>query len=669
MKKFVFISMAASLFAYNVTSKADTNTEGTLRYGLTRGRTPINFSHVRNQTITANTAYPTLSKNTTLSLDGNTIQSSNGGALLNVGTRKLSAFARDDNGYVSYFGGDISGSPGGEMLIEGSIFYGINGSISDPAPGNLSVPTLTIQGNQTVLTNSATITSSTINIISGELSNGPQNNEIVGVIGNSGDTSATTINIGPATPEYFISPQLTNGSLGKVYATINVYNGGILAGTSTINGSIINNSGGTVQVGQSVGTMTVTGNVTHKTGSIFQLTVDDTGGSSLHDVSGVFTIESGVTLNVDPEPGNYTQNFTYRVVEADGGIVGMFDAITEINPTNIETGAYHLEHYPTAVDLYFFATKATPTFLIANLSEQANNLQSTMLSYENDQRVMNWDLPCNTPPAKYQGYIVGNYANGHTSETSTMIPASYHIGGFQLGGTMMICDNFLGAGYFGYSHGYSKSYNKSVNTTSNNYTLGFLFELFYKWCTLDFSAMYTRAQFDSDRVGSNDGSVGGNLANGEIRALFNTQWKNFYFRPLLGVRYLGNWINSYNEDDGTPDRLHYSSDNWNELLALGGFLASYRFVTCKTVLTPHVKAEWIQRLLREKHSVTFQQAQGLYTTATAEIQNQDAGYLSVTGGLSGTLCSCITIDGTYGMNFFRKDAPTRNYRMDVRYQF
>jgi len=59
MKKFVFISLAASLFAYNVTSNSDNGaTLGTLRYGFVNSQSPMDFtSGVQGVTFSASSVY------------------------------------------------------------------------------------------------------------------------------------------------------------------------------------------------------------------------------------------------------------------------------------------------------------------------------------------------------------------------------------------------------------------------------------------------------------------------------------------------------------------------------------------------------------------------------------------------------------------------------------
>jgi len=428
---------------------------------------------------------------------------------------------------------------------------------------------------------------------------------------------------------------------------------------------------GRTSPGNSIGTLTAAGDVTHRTGSCLRIEFNPVKESDFHEVGGTFTIEDGVTFEPMPQAGNYTSSFVYPVVSAGNGVVvGSFDTVTEINPNNITTGAYFIEHQPNAINLHFFATKCTPTFLVSNLSEQANNFQVNIASYEANERIILWDRECSTPREKYQGYVVGDYANGHTKETDYMIGSSYTIGGLQLGTNIMATDTILTSAFFGYSHGTSKSYNNCTEVDSNNYTGGLLAQFFgFDVCSMDLSLMYTWASFDAKRIGANSGSTSANLLNSQFRVVFDKMWKKVKFCPILGARYLGNWVNSYTEDEDKLDRLTYGSDNWNELALLGGLLISRTFKTDRTNLTPHIKGEWIQRVVNKTHTVTFDHSQRLYLASNANIKNEDNGFLNVSAGLSGVLRNCVTIDGTYAMNFFQKSAPTHDYRLSIAWHY
>jgi hypothetical protein len=640
MKKWLLCVWALSLSAYNVTSDSDSGA-GSLRTGFTGSHSHINFTTGINGpavSISYLTPY-TLLTSTTLTITAGTgpgqvnigPSSTSNGTFLNMGTFNLTIDA-----------------PTAIQSPNFNIGGGINTGSSTSSPNTLTW--ISQDSSSDYVSGSMTGTGNVV--ISGGGGVSLENNASIAVTGNVNISSGSSLNTTP------------NSSI-----TSDIVNHGTFTGTGTVN-SVDVKPGGRVKPGNSIGTITATGNVTHRTGSFLQIEINPIGNSSLHDVGGTFTIEDGVTFEVVPQAGDYTTNRIYPSVSADGGIVGSFDTITEINPDNIVTGAYFLEHLPNDINLHFFASNCTPIFLVANLSEQASNFQANILSYENDERIMLWDRACNTPPQKYQGYIVADYANGHTTKTDRMIGSDYQIGGFQLGTNIMVRDNILTSAYFGYSRATSKSYNNCSSVDSNNYTGGFLAQIFaLKVCSMDLSVMYTRASFDAKRIGANYGSPGANLLNSQFRVIFDKAWKKIYFRPILGMRYLGNWVDRYEEKDEKLDRLTYGSDSWNELDLLGGLLISRTFKTENSTITPHIKGEWTERVVHHTHTVTFDHHQRLYLAGKAKVKNEDDGYLNVSAGISGTLRRCITIDGTYAMSFFQNDAPSRNYRLDISWNY
>ena len=98
---------------------------------------------------------------------------------------------------------------------------------------------------------------------------------------------------------------------------------GMLGGTGTVIGTVTNN--GTIAPGNSIGTLTVNGDVTFTPGSRFEVELGFDGGSDLLYSTGAINIQGGA-LVVELERGLYTNAFSWRVMHADGGLAGDFDA-------------------------------------------------------------------------------------------------------------------------------------------------------------------------------------------------------------------------------------------------------------------------------------------------------------------------------------------------------
>ncbi|MBS9475536.1 autotransporter domain-containing protein, partial [Ancylobacter radicis] len=116
-----------------------------------------------------------------------------------------------------------------------------------------------------------------------------------------------------------------NGSLG---GSILVGDGATLGGTGS-SGSVTVAGGGTLAPGNSIGTYHVTGDVTFSAGSTYQVELDGSGNSDLLSATGQVTL-NGATLSLmglDPA-ASYADGVSYTILEATGGVVGTFGAVT-----------------------------------------------------------------------------------------------------------------------------------------------------------------------------------------------------------------------------------------------------------------------------------------------------------------------------------------------------
>ncbi|MCP4565765.1 MAG: autotransporter outer membrane beta-barrel domain-containing protein, partial [Bosea sp.] len=113
-----------------------------------------------------------------------------------------------------------------------------------------------------------------------------------------------------------------NGSI-----TSNVtLDGGMLGGSGTVGGVSVG-SGATVAPGNSIGTLTVSGNVAFAAGSTYQVEVNAAGQSDRIVASGSASITGG-TVQVLAENGNYAASTNYTILTASGGVTGTFNTVT-----------------------------------------------------------------------------------------------------------------------------------------------------------------------------------------------------------------------------------------------------------------------------------------------------------------------------------------------------
>lgn len=133
--------------------------------------------------------------------------------------------------------------------------------------------------------------------------------------GTSALAGATTIEAGKLS---------VNGSLGS--SAVTVLSGATLGGSGAV-GGIAADAGGTVAPGNSIGTLTVSGNVSFASGSTYQVEVNASGSSDRIAASGSATI-SGGTVQVLAQTGNYAAATNYTILTASGGVGGSFSGVS-----------------------------------------------------------------------------------------------------------------------------------------------------------------------------------------------------------------------------------------------------------------------------------------------------------------------------------------------------
>ncbi len=114
----------------------------------------------------------------------------------------------------------------------------------------------------------------------------------------------------------------------QLISNVTVAKGAALSGVGRISGNIIN-LGGKVEPGNSIGELTVNGNVTWDSGT-FVVEVGPSGASDRITVEGAgnrVTVNAG-TLQVVPEPGIYVPNTRYTILTAPAGGIATFNDIT-----------------------------------------------------------------------------------------------------------------------------------------------------------------------------------------------------------------------------------------------------------------------------------------------------------------------------------------------------
>ncbi|WP_371876815.1 autotransporter outer membrane beta-barrel domain-containing protein [Sphingomonas sp. DG1-23] len=125
---------------------------------------------------------------------------------------------------------------------------------------------------------------------------------------------------------------------------VDVLSSGRLQGTGTIGSARI---AGTIAPGNSIGTLTVTGDLSLLSGSVYEVEANVAGESDKITVGGSAAIASGATVRVLAAAGKYGLNTNYTILTAAGGLTGTFSGVT----SNLAFLTPSLSYSPTAVTL------------------------------------------------------------------------------------------------------------------------------------------------------------------------------------------------------------------------------------------------------------------------------------------------------------------------------
>ncbi|MCG6203708.1 autotransporter-associated beta strand repeat-containing protein [Rhodopseudomonas sp. HC1] len=134
--------------------------------------------------------------------------------------------------------------------------------------------------------------------------------------GTSSYTGATTLEDGTLS----VNGSIASSSLTTVNA------GAALGGNGTVGTTLIN--GGALAPGNSIGTLSVTGNLTFTAASSYMVEVSPTSADRVN-VSGTATL-GGATVNASFANGGYVDR-QYTIVNATGGVVGTFGTLVNTN--------------------------------------------------------------------------------------------------------------------------------------------------------------------------------------------------------------------------------------------------------------------------------------------------------------------------------------------------
>ncbi|WP_245150663.1 autotransporter outer membrane beta-barrel domain-containing protein [Pollutimonas harenae] len=114
---------------------------------------------------------------------------------------------------------------------------------------------------------------------------------------------------------------------GAVTGNVQVMAGASLAGVGTVGNTTIR-AGGMLTPGNSIGTLTVDGDLVFDAGSHYLVEVDPQGtDADLVHVTGTASLAGGSVVHIGAD-GAYDPSSTYRILKADGSLIGAFEKVT-----------------------------------------------------------------------------------------------------------------------------------------------------------------------------------------------------------------------------------------------------------------------------------------------------------------------------------------------------
>ena len=212
----------------------------------------------------------------------------------------------------------------------------LGGTISISSDNNLGSGNVTLDGGTLKLSTALTTDNAlSIGSSNGTLNTNGSNSTVSGIISGSGQLSKS------GTGTLTLSGNNTNSGGVDIQSGVLKANGSI-SGNTTLSGgelggsgtlSSVTNTSGLVAPGNSIGTLTLTGDFVQASGATLAVEFNDSGQSDKLDISGSATLDGAIEFQ--PEVGSYSASQTYTFIEADGGVSGTFSSQSTTNSTRL----------------------------------------------------------------------------------------------------------------------------------------------------------------------------------------------------------------------------------------------------------------------------------------------------------------------------------------------
>ncbi|MCK5912423.1 MAG: autotransporter domain-containing protein, partial [Desulfuromusa sp.] len=385
-------------------------------------------------------------------------------------------------------------------------------------------------------------------------------------------------------------------------------------------GSGILSNHGIIAPGNSIGTLTVDGDVVFENGSTFEVEIDNAGNSDKLDVSGDVTINGGSTLTINSNGETITNNKQYTLIEANGSITGTFDTV-DTALVSWDTGVTGSMSYSGSTALLVVGTPSVTPFndlslfqtdnqracgqAIEQISDAGGNLNGITVALQGivsddnlrhtyDQlsgqtrpsiapiadaavsgfantvlgRIHNPQTATSNqyyPDSKYYFWITGFGVNGERDGNEGVNGSDHNSGGVATGLDHQITENFR----VGITLGWSDTDVEYDNTRDNSNIDSIYSGLYasYEYINGYIDGIFIYADLDSetkryvDFIGEkNEGNFDGYEILTSVEAARNYTLKDILVQPLLGFKISYQHQDSYTEKGGSSS-LHYDDQS------------------------------------------------------------------------------------------------------------
>jgi len=311
----------------------------------------------------------------TFDTNGNTVTFATGltgtGGLTKIGAGSLVlAAANAYTGATLINAGTLALSGAGSIAASSGVNVG-TGATFDISATNVGATIATLAGSGGVALGSRTLTlANASSSFAGTLTGSGGLTLAAGretLTGTSTYSGATTINGGTLS---------VNGSIANSATTIG--SGGTLAGTGTV-GHVTLASGGTLAPGNSIGTLSVNGNLSFNAASTYAVEVSPTASDRVN-VTGTATL-GGARVAASFEPGTYVAK-QYTILNAAGGIVGAFGQKVDTNlPSGFKSAlSYDPNNAYLDLTLDFTPTPPDPPAPVSPIPNRGLNRNQTAVA-------------------------------------------------------------------------------------------------------------------------------------------------------------------------------------------------------------------------------------------------------------------------------------------------